>query len=219
MSRLLPLLMVFASGCSVAIDFDRSYRVENSTFPKQLLEERVMSQSEGSPSVAGPETCKTFCDHFIGCVANVDVCHLYSVENTGTSIGPSAAAYHVACEADCLGADSLTAAQLSFIKNGSDCSALARDVIELTQVSETNPNGLDCDEPYRRDCKFWCDPSSGSEGFTKCPPDVVPPNQEGCEASCVAQDYAFHACIARNSNLDTFCMRFIPCEWASKKED
>ncbi|MSP74251.1 MAG: hypothetical protein EXR76_19135 [Myxococcales bacterium] len=207
MSRLLLLLMVFASGCSIAKDFDRSFLVENSTFPKQLLEAKA--PNEGYASVADSK-CGEFCDAFIGCVANDDVCHLYYVETTGTVLGPSARAYHQACEDDCRQADSLTEPQLGFINVYNECLELAGEVIKLTRVSETNPDGLDCDA-YLRDCRVWCDPDSGSEGALGCSPALVPSNQQECESYCGDMGYAFHFCLASSGDEGTFCERLKYC--------
>lgn len=190
LALLTPPLLAFG-GCSIALDFDRSFPTQGD-FPGAYLK----APNEGEAALKGTQLevgCLTFCESYIGCLGQPDICHYISalpegdVESACTGgqefLGKQVLVNR--CAEDCQTAATLTQSQLKSIQNSGECRAVAKTVADLDRPA--------C-EPLIEECKAYCNPPAGSASLADC--TGLPGLRDGnCQRICENQSVLFFGCI------------------------
>jgi len=158
----LALVALVAAACSVALDFDRTYKGQDEVYPIQDLDELSPPRDGESPDNG---LCADFCTRYLSCAGQF--CHALTV-----ALPEKAAQNQADCEESCTRVDTLTASQLAYVERADGCQALA----ERT----TEPFGDQCDF-YVDYCRSMCDPPPEDDSVITCEPGLT---IETCQAFC-----------------------------------
>lgn len=196
----LPALLAL-TGCSIALDFDRTFPTQGD-FPGGYLK----APNAGEAALKGTQLeigCLTFCESYIGCLGQPDICHYISalpegdVESACTG-GQEFLGKQVLinrCAADCESAGTLTASQLKSIENVAECRAVAKQVAALDQAA--------CN-PLKDECTAYCNPPAGSESLADC--TQLPGLRDvNCQNVCENQGVLFFGCINCQPPSQSLC--------------
>ncbi len=199
LGSLAALVSTALGGCSLALDFDREYRVVESQYPAEYL-----PKDNGAPVADMPAACLDFCTTYTGCMARkcdtVD-----KLPDKPAADGASVADYIRNCASDCETVGTLTARQVSAIDDQKTC----RDVAAAQSVSNQ-----DYCNYYVDLCDAWCSPdASHAEGqdLTACYPIMFQGSPDRCHAACMDQTYDFFYCMSQQDQSVPICAKATAC--------
>lgn len=182
--------LIALAGCSIALDFDRSFPTQG-VFPAAYLKAPNPGEAPYEKGLARDTACGDFCEAYIGCLGQKDVCHfIWSLPDDSEVLCrepgvPGKRDLITTCTSDCGAAGTLTPSQLKAVQNAGECRELAMAV--------KNDDPTAC-TPLQEECKALCNPPAGQASLSSC--DGLPGlNERNCIAVCENQSYLFFECV------------------------
>lgn len=188
-AAVLALVGFTAMGCSIALDFDRSFPTQG-VFPGAYI--KAPNDGESALSAGALETgCGDFCEAYLGCLGQPDVCHyIWSLPAKSEVLcrepGVTGQDDLVRrCASDCVDAGTLTKSQLASINNAGECRQVALAVVAEDPAACT---------VLQDECRALCTPAAGQTSLAEC--NGLPGlNSRNCETVCESQSAVFFECV------------------------
>jgi hypothetical protein len=231
-----PPLAVFAcavtlgaavGGCSIALDFDRTYpTTARGYFPAGFLP-RPESGEQPIREEGQYGACEAFCAAFVDCLADPEVCHGLAATTEETESlcdkpdsepgeqKPQSRQYlRDVCKDGCIGAKSLTPSQLGAVIDDQDsCEDIAKRFVK----SEVNAPLVQCDR-IKTKCAKLCEDGGLLADCGDVFANVM--IQYDCETFCEAQSVMFFECFACGQD-ERVCVDAAKCgrEYGTRPDD
>lgn len=204
------LALALGAGCSVALDFDRTYPKPESAnaWPGAFLKD----PNPGEKPFEGAQlatACDSFCDAYLECLGQKDICHyIWALpeDSSNPEIASRDALASVCVEA-CKADGTLVQSQLTSVAdNRAECNQVARAVVQADPQSRAN-----CDV-LKHECEALCEPGSGGDSIAKCY-TVTKRNIVSCSDNCENQGLEYLYCVQTSQPQEVeICTRTAACD-------
>ena len=174
---------VVVVGCSVALDFDRSYP-GGFSFGAGILPAPLQGERDD------PALCTPFCEAFFDCLSDGH-CHVYTLLRDVPHDRPVRE-----CVEECEAQGGLTASQLEHSRANVNCDNMAQDFFEFDPAFEASCNGTKGDQ-----CQQMC-----RAGVAGCPGFAL-----NCQTQCEGLPASFWSCFVSLPSPPDECTDLLPC--------